>query len=80
MPMRTQSDEGREQPSDPQLVARNLVFGTDTDELPDITADLLAEAMARRGFETSKGEAASWLHERYASELPRWRDGQHVVA
>lgn len=77
MPVTVRLDDERLNPS---FVAYNLVFGPDTNGLPDITAEGLSEAMAARGFDLGSRDAAAMLHEWYDGGLLRWRDGQYVVA
>ena len=80
MPAKIRLGKEAEQHINPKFVAYNLVFGPSSNGLPDITADLLAKAMARKGYRTSRKVTADWLHGWCESGLLRWRDGQYVVA
>lgn len=64
----------------PNFVAYNLVFGPDTNGLPDITAKDLVKAMKNRGFNMTRKKATKLLHDWCASGQLRWLDGQYVVA
>lgn len=80
MPARIQLGKEPQQHINPAFIAYNLVFGPSTNGLPDITAELLVEAMARKGYRVTRKTAAGWLHGWCESGLLRWRDQQYVVA
>ena len=80
MPTRIQLGKEPQQHINPKFVAYRLVFAKESDALSDITAELIVEMLARKGYSTTNKTVAEWLNGWCQSGLLRRNDHWYTVA